>query len=65
MSKKASVETVTDPSSGSDIVIQIEVRPAFIDLTVVQDLANADVVEAHIEGQLLPSDARFNNSLSN
>ena len=51
--------TVADPSSGSDIVIQIEVRPAFIDLTVAQDLANADVVEAHTEGQLLSSDARF------
>ncbi len=56
-------ETVTDPSSGSDIVIQFEERPAFIDLTVVQDLANADVVEAHIEGQLVPSDARFTNIL--
>ena len=56
-------QTVTDPSSGSDIVLQFEERPAFIDLTVVQDLANADVVEAHIEGQLVPSDARFTNIL--
>jgi len=57
-------ETITDPSSGSDITVQFETRPAFIDLTVVQDLVNADVIAGHLEGQILASDTRFNSVLS-